>query len=60
MIASLSWKIWGNIEGFRLAEPERIFQARFYNGKMDLTEAEGLADLIDSETREQQNMRCAK
>lgn len=44
----------GNIEGFRLAEPGEFSKRAFYNGKMDLTEAEGLADLIDSETREQQ------
>ena len=42
------------IEGFRLAEPGEFSKRAFYNGKMDLTEAEGLADLIDSETSEQQ------
>ncbi len=44
----------GNIEDFRLAEPGEFSKRAFYNGKMDLTEAEGLADLIDAETREQQ------
>lgn len=44
----------GKIEGFRLAEPGEYSKRAFYNGKMDLTEAEGLADLIDSETSEQQ------
>lgn len=39
---------------FRLAEPGEYSRRAFYNGKMDLTEAEGLADLIDSETTEQQ------
>ena len=42
------------MEGFRLAEPGEFSKRAFYNGKMDLTEAEGLADLIDSETSEQQ------
>lgn len=42
------------IKGFRLAEPGEFSKRAFYNGKMDLTEAEGLADLIDSETSEQQ------
>ena len=42
------------IEGFRMAEPGEYSKRAFYNGKMDLTEAEGLADLIDSETSEQQ------
>lgn len=42
------------IENYRLAEPGEYSKRAFYNGKMDLTEAEGLADLIDSETAEQQ------
>lgn len=42
------------IENFRLAEPGEFSKRAFYNGKMDLTQAEGLADLIDSETAEQQ------
>ena len=42
------------IDGFRMAEPGEYSKRAFYNGKMDLTEAEGLADLIDSETSEQQ------
>ena len=42
------------IEGFRMAEPGEFSTRAFYNGKMDLTEAEGLADLIDAETSEQQ------
>lgn len=39
---------------YRLAEPGEFSKRAFYNGKMDLTQAEGLADLIDSETSEQQ------
>ncbi len=42
------------IEEYRLAEPGEFSKRAFYNGKMDLTEAEGLADLIDAETAEQQ------
>lgn len=34
----------------RLAEPGEFARRAFLNGKMDLTAAEGLADLIDSET----------
>lgn len=44
----------GKIDGFRLAEPGEFSRRAFYNNKMDLTEAEGLADLIDAETSEQQ------
>ena len=42
------------IENFRLAEAGEFSRRAFYNNKMDLTEAEGLADLIDAETSEQQ------
>ncbi len=42
------------IKNFRLAEPGEFSKRAFYNKKMDLTEAEGLADLIDAETEEQQ------
>ncbi len=41
-------------ENVRLAEPGEFSKRAFYNQKMDLTEAEGLADLIDAETFEQQ------
>ena len=36
--------------GLRQAEPGEFTKRAFENGKMDLTEAEGLADLIDAET----------
>ena len=42
------------IPDFRLAEAGEFSKRAFYNQKMDLTEAEGLADLIDAETSEQQ------
>ena len=42
------------LDGFRLAEPGEFSKRAFYNQKMDLTEAEGLADLIDAETSAQQ------
>lgn len=42
------------LEDFRLAEAGEFSKRAFYNNKMDLTEAEGLADLIDAETSEQQ------
>lgn len=42
------------IEGLRMAEPGEYSKRAFYNQKLDLTEAEGLADLIDAETSEQQ------
>ena len=36
--------------GLRQAEPGEFTRRAFMNGRMDLTEVEGLADLIDSET----------
>ena len=46
--------VLSSLEGVRLAEPGEFSKRAFYNNKMDLTEAEGLADLIDAETSEQQ------
>lgn len=43
-----------SLEDFRMAEAGEYSKRAFYNGKMDLTQAEGLADLIESETAEQQ------
>jgi tRNA modification GTPase len=40
----------GKIEGCRLAEPGEFTRRGFENGKLDLTEVEGLADLIAAET----------
>lgn len=42
------------IDDLRLAEPGEYSKRAFYNGKMDLTQAEGLADLIEAETAAQQ------
>jgi len=43
----------GRIEGCRLAEPGEFTRRAFENGKLDLTEVEGLADLIAAETQVQ-------
>jgi tRNA modification GTPase len=39
--------------GLRLAEPGEFARRAFINGKLDLAEAEGLADLINAETEAQ-------
>ena len=39
--------------GLRLAEPGEFIRRAFSNGKLDLTEVEGLADLIAAETEMQ-------
>lgn len=41
------------LPGCRLAEPGEFARRAFENGKIDLAEAEGLADLIDAETEAQ-------
>ena len=41
------------IAGCRPAEPGEFAQRAFHNGRLDLTAAEGLADLIDAETEAQ-------
>jgi tRNA modification GTPase len=43
----------GRLPGFRPAEPGEFARRAFANGKLDLTQAEGLADLIDAETEQQ-------
>ena len=42
-----------NQNGLRLAEPGEFTRRAFENGKLDLTQAEGVADLIDAETEGQ-------
>ncbi len=43
----------GKIEGLRQAEPGEFTRRAFENGRIDLTEAEGLGDLIEAETESQ-------
>ena len=51
VVEALSEALYGL--GLRQAEPGEFSRRAFQNGKMDLTEAEGLADLIDSDTQGQ-------
>lgn len=43
----------GALEGFRLAEPGEFTRRAFEAGRLDLTEVEGLADLVAAETEAQ-------
>jgi tRNA modification GTPase len=43
----------GKVDGLRVAEAGEFTRRAFENGKLDLTEAEGLADLVDAETSAQ-------
>ena len=49
----------GLCEGLRLAEPGEFARRAFRNGKLDLTEAEGLADLIEASTAAQRDQALA-
>jgi len=43
----------GKVDGLRPAEPGEFTKRAFFGGKLDLTEVEGLADLIHAETEAQ-------
>jgi tRNA modification GTPase len=49
----------GSIGGLRQAEPGEFTRRAFENGRIDLTEAEGLADLIEAETESQRKAALA-
>ncbi|KAF2882293.1 hypothetical protein ILUMI_23858 [Ignelater luminosus] len=46
-------KALGSVKNLRLAEPGEFTRRAFYNGKLDLTEVEGIADLLAAETEVQ-------
>jgi tRNA modification GTPase len=49
----------GRIDGLRQAQPGEFTRRAFENGRIDLTEAEGLADLIEAETESQRKAALA-
>ncbi len=61
-IVSSVLKMLGGQPGFRMAEPGEFTRRALENGCMDLTQVEGLGDLIDAETEAQrkQAMRVFK
>ncbi|HMI19933.1 MAG TPA: tRNA uridine-5-carboxymethylaminomethyl(34) synthesis GTPase MnmE [Sphingomonas sp.] len=52
----------GALEGLRMAEPGEFTRRAFSNGRLDLAQAEGLADLLSAETEAQrrQALRLAE
>ncbi|MEK9680141.1 MAG: tRNA uridine-5-carboxymethylaminomethyl(34) synthesis GTPase MnmE, partial [Rhodospirillaceae bacterium] len=52
VIAAMA-EIFSALDGFRAAEPGEFTRRAFDNGKLDLTQSEGLADLINAETSAQ-------
>lgn len=49
----------GALAGFRAAAPGEFTRRAFANGRIDLAEAEGLADLLQAETRSQRRAALA-
>jgi tRNA modification GTPase len=49
-------EVLGALEGCRMAEPGEFTRRAFENGRLDLTEVEGLADLIAAETPAQRRL----
>ena len=47
------------VDGLRIAQPGEFTRRAFENGRIDLTEAEGLADLIEAETETQRKAALA-
>jgi len=50
----------GALDGLRMAEPGEFTRRAFANGRMDLTQVEGLADLIEAETAGQRRLALAQ
>jgi tRNA modification GTPase len=48
-----------SVTGLRAAEPGEFTRRAFENGRIDLTEAEGLADLLEAETESQRKAALA-
>ena len=59
-VITLLLETLGKIDGLRLASPGEFSKRAFENQKMDLTEAEGLADLIEAETSLQAKQALAQ
>ncbi|GAB4381920.1 tRNA uridine-5-carboxymethylaminomethyl(34) synthesis GTPase MnmE [Albidovulum sp.] len=49
----------GDLPGLRLAEPGEFTRRAFENGRLDLAQVEGLADLIEAETEAQRRQAMA-
>lgn len=49
----------GSLEGLRMAEPGEFSRRALESGRMDLTQIEGLADLVEAETEAQRRQAMA-
>lgn len=55
-VVALLLESLSSLRGFRMAEAGEFTRRAFLNGKLDLTQAEGLADLIAAETEAQRRL----
>lgn len=58
-VAAAVLEALGRLAGARAAEPGEFTRRAFENGRIDLTEAEGLADLLEAETEAQRRSALA-
>jgi len=59
-VAEAIGAVLGELPGFRMAEPGEFSRRAFLNGKLDLTEAEAIADLAAAETDAQRRQALAQ
>lgn len=59
-VVALLLDVLGSLPGHRMAEAGEFTRRAFENGKMDLTEAEAIADLIHAETEAQRAQAVAQ
>ncbi len=52
-VAGALLEVLGSLQGLRLAAPGEFSRRAFLNGKMDITQTEGLSDLLAAETTQQ-------
>lgn len=58
-VADAMFDALASLDGLRLAKPGEFTRRALENGRIDLTEAEGLADLIEAETESQRRTALA-
>lgn len=59
-IISAIYTTLGHLHGVRLAEPGEFTQRAYTNGKLDMTQVEGLADVLAAETEAQRRLALAQ
>lgn len=55
-IVDVMYKVLGSFKGARLAEPGEFTKQAFLNGRLDLTQVEAVADLIEAQTESQRKL----